>query len=96
MALLTVTFRETEIHSLMVNPFESTQFNKNTCPRFNTAYLNNQKWNCMRFIKATNKPSCGFCVDHINDRFGWKVSVIVVDTFRPMGLTIKCISYNDR
>jgi SP family myo-inositol transporter-like MFS transporter 13 len=64
LALLTVTFRETEIHSPMVSPLESTQFNNNTCPEFNTATLNNQKWNCMRCIQAKNKPTCGFCADH--------------------------------
>ncbi|CAJ2663967.1 unnamed protein product [Trifolium pratense] len=64
LALLTVTFRQTEIHSPMVSPFESKQFSNNTCPEFHTAALNNQKWNCMRCIQATNKPSCGFCAVH--------------------------------
>jgi len=64
LALLTVTFRETEIHSPMVSPFESKQFSNNTCPEFNTAALNNEKWNCMRCIQSTNKPTCGFCADH--------------------------------
>lgn len=62
LTLLTVTFREAEIHSPMVSLIESSSFN-NTCPDFKTATMNNEKWNCMRCLKATS-TSCGFCAAH--------------------------------
>lgn len=62
LTLLTVTFREAEIHSPMVSVIESSSFN-NTCPDFKTATMNNEKWNCMRCLKATS-TSCGFCAAH--------------------------------
>ncbi|XP_058756304.1 probable inositol transporter 2 [Vicia villosa] len=59
LTLLTITFREAEIRSPMVSVVESSSFN-NTCPDFKTATMNNEKWNCMRCLKATS-TTCGFC-----------------------------------
>nr|XP_004488282.1 probable inositol transporter 2 isoform X2 [Cicer arietinum] len=59
LALLTVVFRETEIHSPMVSALETSHFTNNTCPEFKAA-VNNDRWNCMRCLKASS-PTCGFC-----------------------------------
>ncbi|XP_027332964.1 probable inositol transporter 2 [Abrus precatorius] len=57
LALLTVTFRESEVHSPMVSAIQTSSFN-GTCPDYKAA-LNPGKWNCMTCLKAS--PSCGFC-----------------------------------
>ncbi|ESW10513.1 hypothetical protein PHAVU_009G216100 [Phaseolus vulgaris] len=57
LAMLTVAFRESEMHSPMVSSIETSQFN-NTCPDYNAA-VNPGKWSCMTCLKAS--PSCGFC-----------------------------------
>ncbi|CAK8534551.1 unnamed protein product [Lathyrus sativus] len=62
LVLLTVTFHEAGIHAPMVSVDDSLKFNNNTCPDFKTA-MNNEKWNCMRCLKATS-TSCGFCAAH--------------------------------
>lgn len=61
LTLLTVTFRESEIHAPMVSGIESSHFN-NTCPEFKTAAMNNHNWNCMKCIRA--ESTCGFCAAH--------------------------------
>lgn len=58
LTLLTVTFRESEIHAPMVSLVESSHSN-NTCPEFKTAATNNHNWNCMKCIRA--ESTCGFC-----------------------------------
>ncbi|XP_020227147.1 probable inositol transporter 2 [Cajanus cajan] len=57
LAILTVAFRESEIHSPMVSAIESSHFN-GTCPDYKTA-VNPGEWSCMTCLKAS--PSCGFC-----------------------------------
>ncbi|KAL1326288.1 hypothetical protein HN51_036365 [Arachis hypogaea] len=58
LALLTVTFRESEIHSPMVSAIETSHFNT-TCPDFRSA-VDPGRWTCMTCLKASS-PSCGFC-----------------------------------
>ncbi|XP_058756313.1 probable inositol transporter 2 [Vicia villosa] len=58
LVLLTVTFRQAEIHSPMVSFDDSMSFRNNTCPDFKTA-VNNDKWDCMTCLKASS--TCGFC-----------------------------------
>ncbi|KAJ1430616.1 Sugar/inositol transporter [Sesbania bispinosa] len=62
LALLTVTFRQTETHSPMISPIETSSFN-NTCPGFSTA-VDPAGWDCMKCLKAS--PECGFCADGSN------------------------------
>ncbi|XP_020240526.1 probable inositol transporter 2 [Cajanus cajan] len=62
LALLTATFRETETHSPMVSPVETSHFN-NTCPSFHTT-VNPSEWDCMKCLKAS--PECGFCASGSN------------------------------
>ncbi|XP_061354135.1 probable inositol transporter 2 [Gastrolobium bilobum] len=57
LALLTVAFRESEIHSPMVSAIETSNFN-NTCPDFKSA-VNPRGWDCVTCLKSS--PSCGFC-----------------------------------
>ncbi|XP_047161916.1 probable inositol transporter 2 [Vigna umbellata] len=57
LAMLTVSFRESEIHAPMVSAIGTSQFN-NTCPDYKAA-LNPNEWSCMTCLKAS--PSCGFC-----------------------------------
>ncbi|KAK7411709.1 hypothetical protein VNO78_03146 [Psophocarpus tetragonolobus] len=64
LALLTVTFRESEIHSPMVSAIESSQFNNSICPDYKTAG-NPSEWTCMTCLKGS--PSCGFCA--ADDKF---------------------------
>ncbi|KAJ1437022.1 Sugar/inositol transporter [Sesbania bispinosa] len=59
LALLTVAFRESEVHSPMVSVMETSHYN-NTCPDFKAA-VNPGRWTCMTCIKAS--PSCGFCAN---------------------------------
>ncbi|KAL2327468.1 hypothetical protein Fmac_020895 [Flemingia macrophylla] len=57
LALLTVAFRESEIHSPMVSAIESSRFN-GTCPDYRAA-VNPGEWSCMKCLKSS--PACGFC-----------------------------------
>ncbi|PNY01906.1 putative inositol transporter 2-like protein, partial [Trifolium pratense] len=62
LALLTVTFRQTETHSPMISAFETSHFNT-TCPAFNTV-VNHGGWDCMKCLKVS--PKCGFCASESN------------------------------
>lgn len=57
LALLTVAFRESELHAPTVSAIETSHYN-NTCPDFRAA-VNPSRWTCMTCLKAS--PSCGFC-----------------------------------
>ena len=57
LAMLTVSFRESEIHAPMVSAIGTSEFN-NTCPDYKAA-ANPGEWSCMTCLKAS--PSCGFC-----------------------------------
>ncbi|XP_057428585.1 probable inositol transporter 2 isoform X2 [Lotus japonicus] len=57
LALLTVAFRESELHAPTVSAIETSHYN-NTCPDFRAA-VNPGRWTCMTCLKAS--PSCGFC-----------------------------------
>lgn len=60
LTLLTVTFRESEIHAPSVSVIESSHYNStNTCPDFKNA-VNPGRWTCTVCLKASS-PSCGFC-----------------------------------
>ncbi|WJX39266.1 Fibroblast growth factor 3 [Trifolium repens] len=62
LALLTVTFRQTETHSPMISAIETSHFNS-TCPAFSTV-ANHGGWDCMKCLKAS--PKCGFCASGSN------------------------------
>ncbi|KAK2437946.1 Fibroblast growth factor 3 [Trifolium repens] len=62
LALLTVTFRQTETHSPMISPIETSHFNS-TCPAFSSV-VNHGGWDCMKCLKAS--PKCGFCASGSN------------------------------
>jgi len=64
LAILTVAFRESEIHSPMVSSIETSKLNS-TCPDYKAA-VNPGAWSCMTCLKAS--PSCGFCAadDKVN------------------------------
>ncbi|CAJ2677658.1 unnamed protein product [Trifolium pratense] len=62
LALLTVTFRQTETHSPMISAFETSHFNT-TCPAFNPV-VNHGGWDCMKCLKVS--PKCGFCASESN------------------------------
>ncbi|KAK7304079.1 hypothetical protein RJT34_15102 [Clitoria ternatea] len=57
LAVLTVAFRESEVHSPMVSSIQTSHFNT-TCPDYKAA-INPGEWSCMKCLKAS--PSCGFC-----------------------------------
>lgn len=71
LALLTVTFRQTETHSPMISSIETSYFN-NTCPDFSKA-VNPIEWDCMKCLKA----QCGFCASGSN-----KVSQILTTVYK--------------
>ncbi|WVZ18384.1 hypothetical protein V8G54_005706 [Vigna mungo] len=57
LAMLTVSFRESEMHAPMVSAIGTSQLN-NTCPDYKAA-VNPNEWSCMTCLKASS--SCGFC-----------------------------------
>lgn len=63
LALLTVTFRQTETHSPIISPIETSHFNA-TCPSFSTTMNHGGGWDCMKCLKAS--PKCGFCASQPN------------------------------
>ncbi|KAJ1440029.1 Sugar/inositol transporter [Sesbania bispinosa] len=79
LALLTVAFRESEVHSPMVSAIETSHYN-NTCPDFKAA-VNPGRWTCMTCIKAS--PSCGFCA-HAPDKLLPGACLISNDTTKDM------------
>ncbi|XP_054803804.1 probable inositol transporter 2 [Prosopis cineraria] len=63
LALLTVIFHETEIHSPAVSAIETRHFNGTICPNY-SADLNGG-WTCMKCLKAS--ADCGFCASRANN-----------------------------
>lgn len=57
LALLTVIFHETEMHSPAVSNLETKHFNGTICPNYSADL--NDRWTCMKCLKAT--ADCGFC-----------------------------------
>ncbi|KAK4271866.1 hypothetical protein QN277_020495 [Acacia crassicarpa] len=57
LALLTVIFHETEVHSPVISPLETRHFNGTICPNY-SADLNGG-WTCVKCLKAS--ADCGFC-----------------------------------
>lgn len=57
LALLTVIFHETEVHSPAISSLETRHFNGTICPNYSTDL--NGGWTCMKCLKAS--ADCGFC-----------------------------------